>query len=129
MNFVGMLGRLTKDVDLRITKNGTSVASFTLAVNRKFAKDGEQQADFISVIAWGKTADFCEKYFSKGQQIALTGRIQTRSWDDQEGKKRYSTEVVAEQVYFAESKRKYEDQSIRENEPVIDLDDDEDVPF
>lgn len=129
MNFVGMLGRLTKDVDLRITKNGTSVASFTLAVNRKFAKDGEQQADFISVIAWGKTADFCEKYFSKGQQIALTGRIQTRSWDDQEGKKRFSTEVVAEQVYFAESKRKDEDQSIRENEPVIDFGDDEDVPF
>ena len=106
MNSTNLIGRLTKDPEIRYTQNNTPVANFTLAVNRPFAKDtDEQQADFINCIAWKYTADFVGKYFKKGQQIGLTGRIQTRTWDDQNGQKRYATEVVAEHVYFADSKR------------------------
>jgi single-strand DNA-binding protein len=81
------------------------VASFTLAVNRRFAKEGEQQADFINCVAWSKTAEFVNKYFNKGQQVAVVGRIQTRNWEDDNGQKHYATEVVAEEVYFADSKK------------------------
>lgn len=107
MNKVVLMGRLTKDPEMRYTNaNNTAYCSFTLAVNRKFAKQGEEkQADFIPIVAWGKTAEFCEKYFRKGQQVAVSGRIQVRSWDDQEGKRRYGTDVIAEDVYFADSKR------------------------
>jgi single-strand DNA-binding protein len=105
MNKVELLGRLTKDPEIRYTQNNIPVASFTLAVNRRFAKEGEQQADFINIVAWNKTAEFCGKYFKKGSQIALVGRIQTRNWEDDNGQKRYATEVVAEEVYFADSKK------------------------
>lgn len=107
MNKVQLLGRLTKDPEVRYTQtNNTAVASFSLAVNRRFVKEGEErQADFINIVSWGKTAQFCEKYFKKGMQIALVGRIQTRTYDDTEGKKHYVTEVVAEEVYFADSKK------------------------
>ncbi len=101
------MGRLTKDPELRYTSgNNTAVASFTLAVNRRAtAKEGQPQADFINIVAWNKTAEFCQKYFTKGQQVALVGRIQTRTWDDNEGKRHYVTEVVADETYFADSKR------------------------
>ncbi len=107
MNKVCLLGRLTKDPEVRYTQsNNTLVATFNLAVNRRFAKEGDEtQADFIPIVAWAKTGEFCSKYFQKGQQIALCGRIQTRSWDDEQGQKRYATEVVAEEVYFADSKK------------------------
>lgn len=105
MNKVELLGHLTKDVEIRYTQSNTPVASFTLAVNRRFAKEGEQQADFINIVAWNKTAEFCGKYFKKGSQIALVGRIQTRNWEDDNGQKHYATEVVAEEVYFADSKK------------------------
>ncbi|EGD47087.1 single-strand binding protein [Ruminiclostridium papyrosolvens DSM 2782] len=106
MNKSILMGRLTKDTDLRYTSgNNTAVASFTLAVNRRFAKEGQPQADFINVVAWGKTAEFVGKYFTKGLQVVVVGRIQTRTWDDNEGKKHYVTEVVAEETYFADSKR------------------------
>ncbi|MDD4496286.1 MAG: single-stranded DNA-binding protein [Eubacteriales bacterium] len=107
MNKVVLMGRLTKDPEMRYTNvNKTAVCSFTLAVNRRFARQGEEkQADFIPIVAWNKQAEFCEKYFRKGQQVAVAGRIQVRSWDDNEGKRRYATEVVAEDVYFADSKR------------------------
>lgn len=106
MNNVCLIGRLTKDVEVRYTQtNNTMVVSFTLAVNRKFAKKDEQQADFINIIAWNKTAEFCSKYFKKGMQVSVVGRIQTRSWDDQNGQKRYATEVIAEELGFADSKR------------------------
>lgn len=106
MNKVELLGRLTKDPEIRYTQtNNTMVASFTLAVNRRFAKEGEQQADFINCVAWSKTADFVNKYFKKGQQVAVVGRIQTRNWEDDNGQKRYATEVIAEEVYFADSKK------------------------
>ena len=104
MNKVCLIGRLTKDIELKTTQS--NVANFTLAVNRRFVKEGQEQtADFINIIAWGKTAEFCDKYFSKGQQIGISGRIQTRTWDDDEGKKHYVTEVVAEEVDFANGKR------------------------
>lgn len=107
MNKVELIGRLTKDPELRYTQtNNVPVASFTLAVNRRFAKEGEErQADFINIVAWNKTADFCSKYFKKGQQVAVVGRIQTRTWDDDQGQKHYITEVIAEEVYFADSKK------------------------
>ena len=100
------MGRLTKDPDTRYTQTtNTQVTSFTLAVNRRFAKEGEQQADFINIVAWNKTAEFVSKYFKKGQQVGVIGRIQTRTWDDDQGQKHYVTEVIAEEVYFADSKR------------------------
>ena len=113
MNKAILLGRLTKDVETRYTQStNTQVSSFTLAVNRRFAKEGEQQADFINIVAWNKTAEFCSKYFRKGQQVAVVGRIQTRSYDNQEGKKVYVTEVIAEEVYFADTKKTGPDESM-----------------
>ena len=105
MNNVSLVGRLCKEVESRQTTNGTSVCGFTLAVNRKFKRDGEPEADFLNVVAWKGTSDFCGKYFKKGQQIWLTGRLQTRTYDDKEGIKRYVTEIVAEEVGFADSKK------------------------
>lgn len=106
MNKVCLIGRLTKDIELKTTQSNVKVANFTLAVNRRFVKEGQEQtADFINIIAWGKIAEFCDKYFGKGQQIGISGRIQTRTWDDDEGKKHYVTEVVAEEVDFADGKR------------------------
>ncbi len=105
MNSVCLVGRLTKDPELRYTQNNTAVAGFTLAVNRRFKQDGQPDADFIPVVAWQKTAEFCNKYFVKGQQVWVTGRIQTRNWEDDEGKKHYVTEVVADGVGFADSKK------------------------
>ena len=107
MNKIILMGRLTKDPETRYTQtNNTLVASFTLAVNRRFAKQGEErQADFIPVVAWSKTGEFCSKYFKKGQQVGVIGRLQTRNWEDENKVKHYITEVVAEEAYFADSKR------------------------
>ncbi len=106
MNKSILMGRLTKEPEIRYTSgNNTAVASFTLAVNRRGAKEGQPQADFINIVAWNKTAEFVAKYFSKGLQVAIVGRLQTRTWDDNEGKRHYITEVVADETYFADSKR------------------------
>lgn len=107
MNKVVLMGRLTRDPEVRYTStNNTLVASFSLAVNRRFARQGEErQADFINVVAWDKTGEFCSKYFKKGQQVAVIGRIQTRNYDDKDGKKVYVTEVIAEEAYFADTRR------------------------
>ena len=107
MNKVCLIGRLTKDPEVRYTQsNNTMVVSFNLAVNRRFTKENEErQADFISIVAWSKTAEFVSKYFKKGQQVGIVGRIQTRNWDDEQGQKHYATEVIAEEVYFADTKR------------------------
>lgn len=107
MNKVILMGRLTRDPETRYTQtNNTLVASFSLAVNRRFAdQSGQRQADFINVVAWSKTGEFCSKYFKKGQQVGIVGRIQTRNWEDDQGQKHYVTEVVAEEAYFADSKR------------------------
>ena len=107
MNKVILMGRLTRDPEVRYTQtNNTLVASFSLAVNRRFARQGEErQADFINIVAWSKLGEFCSKYFKKGQQVGIIGRIQTRAWDDENSVKHYVTEVVAEEAYFADSKR------------------------
>lgn len=101
------MGRLTKDPEVRYTQTSNiMVTSFTLAVNRRFVTQGqERQADFLPIVAWNKTAEFIAKYFKKGQQVAVIGRVETRTYDDKDGKKVYVTEVIAEEVYFADSKK------------------------
>ena len=99
-----LVGRLTKDPVLRKTANGSSVTSFTFAVNRKYKQEGQPDADFINTVAWNKTADIVVQYTHKGSLVGVEGRIQTRSYDDQSGKRVYVTEVVAESVQFLESK-------------------------
>jgi single-strand DNA-binding protein len=107
MNKAMLMGRLTKDPELRYTTtNNTPVCSFSLAINRRFSKPGEErQADFINIVAWDKHGEFCSKYFKKGQQVVVIGRIQTRNWDDDKGIRHYATEVVSEEAYFADGKR------------------------
>lgn len=105
MNKILLIGRLTKEPELRYTQSGTAVASFTLAVNRSFAnQNGEREADFINCVAWQKAAEFVSQYFKKGQQMALEGRLQVRSYDDNNGQRRWVTEVVTEKVEFVGSK-------------------------
>lgn len=104
LNKVVLCGRLTADIELKQTQSGVHVCSFTIAVNRRIAKEGEQQADFISVVAWRQTAEFISKYFKKGNSICVSGSIQTRSWKDNNGNNRYATEVVADEAMFVDSK-------------------------
>lgn len=106
MNSVFLMGRLTADPDLKSTTNGNSVCSFTIAVDRKYKNaNGEREADFIRCQAWRATAENISKYFGKGSKIAVTGRLQARSWEDNDGKRQYATEVVVEGFEFCESKR------------------------
>jgi single-strand DNA-binding protein len=101
MNKVILIGNLTRDPELRYTPNGVAVATFTLAVNRPFSnQNGEREADFINIVAWQKLADVCATYLRKGRQSAVVGRLQTRSYDNKEGRRVYVTEVVAEDVRF-----------------------------
>ena len=100
MNRVILFGRLTKDVDLRTTPSGRSVAMLTLAIDRPMTKDGSKEADFIPVVLWGKTAEAVAKYVHKGQRLLVEGRIQVRSYDGKDGQKRYATEVVADKAEF-----------------------------
>ncbi len=105
MNKVFLIGRLTRDPELRYTGSNTAVASFTLAVNRTFTNQaGEREADFINIVVWRKQAENVKNYLSQGSQVAVDGRIQTRSYDDNNGQKRYVTEVVADNVEFLGSK-------------------------
>lgn len=105
MNKVILVGRLTKDPELRTTTSGVSVCSFTVACDRRFVKQGEERkADFINCIAWRQGGEAIAKFFTKGNRIALEGSIQTRTWQDAEGKNRYATEVVVDQWEFAQSK-------------------------
>ncbi len=105
MNKVFLIGRLTRDPELRYTGSNTAVASFSLAVNRNFTnQSGEREADFINIVVWRKQAENVKNYLSQGSQVAIDGRIQTRSYDDNEGKKRYITEVVADNVEFLGTK-------------------------
>lgn len=137
MNKSILMGRLTKDPELRYTSaNNTAVCSFTLAVDRRFSRQGEErQTDFIPIVAWSKQAEFCSKYFQKGRQVVVVGRIQTRSWDDPDGKKHYATEVVAEECYFADSKRaegmpaKTDTAGGSQVEGFYPLGDDDELPF
>ena len=105
-NKVILGGRLTADPELKTTPSGVSVTSFTVAVNRRFQskETGENQADFINVTAWRQTAEFVTRFFRKASSICIVGSIQTRSWTDQQGQKRYATEVVADEAYFVDAK-------------------------
>lgn len=116
MNKVILMGRLTADPELKQTQSGTSVVSFSISVDRRFNKDEQKKADFISCVAWRTTAEFVAKYFSKGSQILLVGELQTRSWEDQNGQKRYATEVIASEVSFCGSKNNTEGNSYAHEE-------------
>jgi len=107
LNHISLMGRLTRDPELRYTQSGTAVASFTLAVERDFTSrdGGEKQTDFIDCVAWRQTGEFVSKYFSKGNMAAVSGRLQLRDWSDKEGNKRRNAEVVVDNVYFCESKK------------------------
>ncbi len=107
LNKIFIMGRLTRDPELRHTQNGTAVASFSLAVDRDFKnkQTGEKETDFIDVVAWRGTAEFVSRYFSKGRMAVVEGRLQLRDWTDKEGNKRRSAEVIADNIYFGDSKR------------------------
>lgn len=153
LNRVVLMGRLTADPDLRQTTGGTSVVSFSIAVDRDYAPKGEdRQTDFVNLVAWRQTAEFISKYFQKGKMIAVEGRLQTRTYTDANGAKRYITEVVVDRPYFADSNRNGSDNgggfsngpehpafsqensagnsiSIGDIGEFEEIDDDEDVPF
>lgn len=107
LNHIVLMGRLTRDPELRRTGSGVAVATFTLAVDRDFANSatGERETDFIDIVAWRNTAEFVSKYFSKGRMAVVSGRLQIRPWTDKEGNKRRSAEIIADNVYFGDSKR------------------------
>lgn len=137
MNTVCLMGRLTRDPELRHTQGGTAVASFTLAVYRgKGKSDGERITDFIDCVAWKGTAEIISKYFARGQMAAVEGRIQVRDWTDKDGNKRKSTEVVVSKIFFADSKKSREGASQATEytsqefeEFAADDEDDDDLPF
>ncbi|NCB51475.1 MAG: single-stranded DNA-binding protein [Clostridia bacterium] len=106
LNTITLMGRLTRDPELRYTQSQTPVASFTLAVDRDFSRSEEKQTDFIDIVAWRQTAEFVSKYFAKGSMAVVSGRLQIREWTDREGNKRRNAEVVADNVYFGEAKRR-----------------------
>ncbi len=108
LNHITLMGRLTRDPELRYTPSGTAVASFSLAVDRDFAskEGGERQTDFIDIVAWRQTGEFVSKFFTKGSMAVVSGRLQIREWQDKEGNKRRTAEVVADNVYFGEGKHR-----------------------
>ena len=107
LNHITVMGRLTRDAELRRTGSGIAVASFTVAVDRDYAADGQQrEADFIDCVAWRQTGEFVSRYFAKGSMIVVSGRLQVRSWTDKDGVKRKTAEVVADNVYFGEAKKR-----------------------
>jgi len=123
MNIAIMTGRLTRDPEVRVTQNGKSVATFSLAVDRRYKQEGQPTADFISCVAWGRTAETIGQYCAKGKKIGVEGRIQTRTYEAKDGGKRYITEVVVDGFEFLESKAKSESNPF--GEPVPD----EEIPF
>lgn len=134
LNNVTLIGRLTRDPELRRTDSGNAVTSFTLAVDRDFSSKttGEKETDFIDIVAWRNTAEFVSKYFSKGQMAAVTGRLQIRNWTDQEGAKRRNAEIVADGIYFCGSKNSAEKPAqvtTEENSFEEIKEDDDGLPF
>ncbi|MEG0872960.1 MAG: single-stranded DNA-binding protein [Clostridia bacterium] len=128
MNKFEFLGRLTKEVETRVTTNGTIVATFDIAVNRRYNNE-QVKADFFKITAFGKTGEFCSKYFQKGKQVLVDGRVQNRTWEDQNGAKRYATDYIAEQVYFADSNENTESQNNVDTGEFIAIDDTAELPF
>ena len=116
LNKIVIMGRLTRDPELRRTGSGTAVTSFSLACDRDFkSQSGDKETDFIEVVAWKNTAEFVSKYFSKGRMAVVEGRLQIRDWTDKSGNKRTTAEVVADNVYFADSKRSESNENQKEN--------------
>jgi single-strand DNA-binding protein len=138
LNKVFLMGRITRDPELRRTGNGVAVTSFTVAVDRDFGKteSGEKETDFIDCVAWRQTGEFVNKYFGKGRMIVVCGQLQIRNWTDKDGNKRRSAEVIADQVYFGDSKNETKSAPAAQAEPqyvqndftAID-DDDAALPF
>lgn len=132
-----MMGRLTRDPELRHTQNGTAVASFTLAVDRDFKdkQTGEKETDFIDCVAWRHTAEFVSRYFARGRMAVVEGRLQIRNWTDKEGNKRRCAEVLADSVYFGDSRQSEggnapEDSfPPKQNQEFVEQDDDGELPF
>ena len=131
LNKIVLMGRLTRDPELRRTQSGTPVASFALAVDRDFkSQNGEKETDFIDVVVWRNTAEFVSKYFSKGRMAIVDGRLQIRDWTDKDGGKRRSAEVVADNVYFGDSKREAGEEEYNRTESFQEVTDGEsDLPF
>lgn len=136
LNHIILMGRLTRDPELRHTQQGTSVASFTLAVERDRAAQGEEKkTDFIDIVAWRNTADFVSKYFAKGRMAVVEGRLQLRDWTDRDGGRRRSAQVIADNVYFGDSRKESDSREpVDFREPQKDqfaelADDDGDLPF
>lgn len=130
LNKIFIMGRLTRDPELRRTQNGTAVTSFTLAVDRDFKNlDGTKDTDFIDVVAWRNTAEFVSKYFSKGRMAVVEGRLQLRDWTDKDGNKRRNAEVLADNIYFGDAKKDADSGAAR---PIgfTEIDEDDgDLPF
>lgn len=127
LNRIIVMGRITRDPELRRTNSGTAVASFTVAVDRDFkSQSGEKETDFIDVVAWRNTAEFISKYFSKGRMAVVEGRLQLRDWTDKDGNKRRTAEIVADSVYFGDSKRDGGDTA---QSGFSEAEDDGDLPF
>lgn len=133
LNNVVIMGRLTRDPEVRHTQTGTAVASLTLACDRDFKpQNGEKETDFVDVVVWGKTADFAANYFTKGRMAIVEGRLQVRSWQDKDGNKRKTTEVVADRMYFGDSKQEGKQEDKKQPAPADDfceIEDDGDLPF
>ena len=135
MNKVLLMGRLTKEPEVRYSKGPEPLAveKYTLAVNRRFKHQGEPEADFINCVAFGKLGEFAEKYLKKGQLISIVGRLQVSSWNDQKGQKRWSTDVIIDEQYFAENKKSSENYSKNDNIPEgfypIDEVNEDNLPF
>lgn len=132
LNKIFLMGRLTRDPELRRTGSGTAVASFSLAVDRDFkSQSGEKETDFIDIVAWRNTAEFVSKYFTKGRMAVVEGRLQIRGWTDKEGNKRRSSEVVADSIYFGDSKKDtgMPAQSYSNNGSFSEVEDDGELPF
>lgn len=145
MNKVMLMGRLTRDPEVRYSQGAepVAVARYSIAVNRRFKRQGEPDADFIDCVAFGKTGEFAERYFKKGQMVGVVGRIQVRSWEDKDGNKRRTTEVVVEEQHFGESRQSFESSrggapAKAKPEPAADTDgffpidesiEDDDLPF
>lgn len=130
LNTIAIMGRLTADPILRRTQTGVAVASFALACERDFAPQGaDKETDFIDVCAWRYTAEFVEKYFSKGQMAIVTGRLQIRNWEDKDGNKRRSAEILADHVYFGEGKKDRAETYEPQGGFSEITDDDPDLPF
>ena len=130
LNTITIMGRLTRDPELRHTKSQTPVASFTLAVDRDLANaDGSKATDFVDCVAWKGTADFVSKYFRKGSMAVVSGRLQLRNWNDKDGVKRRTAEVVAYNVYFGESKRENAGEHYDGPPALTEVDDESDLPF